>query len=538
MSIKKKTFLLIFVAIVIFEALFLGVQQFVVFPSFITLEQVEAKQNLDRSILAIQNEIKHLESLCHDWSSWNDVVQFLADKNQGFIDNNLGNVSLTGIHLNAMLFYDLEYRSVYKKTIDLKTEQPLDLENFPIDQIPPTSPFYLDFSKDVQWGEKVISGVWMIRGEPMLVAARPVLTSDNKGKPYGLLIMGRLLTNEGIKKISDLTQVNFSIIPVDDLTHKTEIDRVLAERDAGEINPFEKVSNKLLNIYAAFKDINGNDAFIIRTSFPRDIAREGIETIRFAILFSWLIGLATLLLIIFILDRMLLNPISHLTKHTKYIQEKGDYAARIDLKRVDEIGQLANAFDGMIGTIESQTGELARMNKELVDLSFRDGLTKVSNRRYFDQQLPIILGHMHREKQPCSLIIGDIDFFKQYNDTYGHLAGDDCLKAVGKILRDQSRRSLDLVARYGGEEFVLVLPETDEQQAREIAEKLRQAVQDEKIEHRGSSIGDTVSISLGVTTVEPGVKAEAGQVITTADKALYEAKKSGRNRIEFKQYAE
>jgi len=449
----------------------------------------------------------------------------------------LGTPSFASIGLNVMLFYDHEFRSVIKKALDLKTGQPLDLEDFPIEQISPTSPFYLDFSKEADWGETVVSGIWMIHGEPMLVAARPVLTSDNKGKPYGLLIMGRLLTNESIKKVVDQTQVDFSILSVGDLTHKAEIDRVLAQRDAGEINPFEKVSEKLLNIYACYKDINGKDAFIIRTSFPRDIAHEGLETIRFAILFSWLIGLVTLLLIIFILDRMLLNPVSHLTKHAKYIQEMGDYAARIDLKRADDIGQLAHAFDGMIGMIEAQTGELARMNKELVDLSFRDGLTKVFNRRYFDQQLPVILGRMHREKQSCSLIIGDIDFFKQYNDTYGHLAGDDCLKAIGKVLREHTRRSLDLVARYGGEEFVLVLPNADAPQARDIAEKLRQAVQDEKLEHRGSSVAATVTISLGVTTVEPGIKAEAGLVIATADKALYEAKKAGRNRVTFKEYA-
>ncbi|HPQ67928.1 MAG TPA: diguanylate cyclase [bacterium] len=538
MSIKKKTFLLIFVAIIIFEALFFAVQQYIVFPSFITLEQVEAKQNLDRSILAIQNEIKHLDELCHDWAAWNDTVQFMKDRNENYINGNLVDTTLINARLNLIQYFDVSGKSFYRKTIDLKTEQPLAPGDFNLDELPLGSSLYIDPAQKEPWGDVKVTGIWMNDNSPMMIAVRPILNSENEGPSHGILIMGRLLTNEGIKKISDQTQVDFIILPVGDLTHKAEIDRVLAQRDAGEINPFEKVSNKLLNIYAAFKDIDDNDAFIIRTSFPRDIAREGMETIRFALLFSWLIGLVTLLLIIFILDRMLLNPISHLTKHTKYIQEKGDYAARIDMERMDEIGQLAKAFDGMIGTIESQTGELARMNKELVDLSFRDGLTKVYNRRYFDQQLPIILGHMRREKQPCSLIIGDIDFFKQYNDTYGHLAGDDCLKSVGKVLRDQSRRSLDLVARYGGEEFVLVLPETEAQQAREIAEKLRQAVQNEKIEHRGSSVADTVSISLGVTTVEPGVNAKAGSVITTADKALYEAKKSGRNRIEFKEYEE
>jgi diguanylate cyclase (GGDEF)-like protein len=372
----------------------------------------------------------------------------------------------------------------------------------------------------------------------MLIAARPILTSENEGPAHGLLIMGRLLNDRDVKLLCDQTQVDFSILPIGEIKNTTEVEWVLAQYKAGILQPIDKESDQFLHVYSVYQSLNGNDAFVIRTSFPRDIAKKGMETIKMALLFSLLAGLLFLLLIILILDHMLLRPISKLTRHAQSIEEKGDYSARIQMKRGDEIGRLAHAFDGMIGTIESQTNELATMNKELENLSFHDYLTQTFNRRYFDQQLPIILGHMHREKEPCSLIIGDLDFFKQYNDTYGHLAGDDCLRVVSDILRTHCRRSLDLVARYGGEEFAVILPYADREKALKIAEELRQDVQIAQIEHRASSISGYISISLGVTTIEPKTlyEVEVSVVIETADKALYEAKKSGRNCSVFKEF--
>ena len=538
MTIKQKSILLLCTAIVIFELLYFGVQQFVVFPSFITLEQEEAKQNLDRSILAIQNEIKHLDALCHDWAAWNDTVQFMEDRNIAYQDGNLLDTTFINARLNLIQYFDVSGRSFFRKAIDLQTEKPIELGDFPLDELSANSPLRIDYSKQTDLGEAKINGVWMVNNLPMLIAVRPILTSDNVGPVHGLLVMGRLLNDRDVKLLCDQTQVNFSILPIGEVKNTTEVEWVLAQNKGGTHQPSKKVSDQLLHMYSVYQSLNGNGAFVICTSFPRDIAKKGMETTKIALLFSLLAGVLFLALIILILDRMLLRPISKLTRHTQSIEEKGDYSARIQMKRGDEIGKLAHAFDGMIGKIQSQTNELAEMNKELETLSFRDGLTQVFNRRYFDQQLPIILSHMHREKQPCSLIIGDIDFFKQYNDTYGHLAGDDCLRVVSDLLRTHCRRSLDLVARYGGEEFAVILPNTDGEEALKIAEKLRKKVQIAQIEHRASLISGYISISLGVTTIEPETPYEVDVpvVIDTADKALYEAKKSGRNCSIFKEF--
>jgi diguanylate cyclase (GGDEF)-like protein len=125
----------------------------------------------------------------------------------------------------------------------------------------------------------------------------------------------------------------------------------------------------------------------------------------------------------------------------------------------------------------------------------------------------------------------DIDFFKTYNDTYGHLRGDDCLKQVAKALDDALKRPLDLVARYGGEEFVVLLPDTDSDGAAEVAKLMQENIANMKITHSGSEVYDHLTISLGIATITPSRESTPDVLIDLADKALYQAKAEGRNRF-------
>lgn len=177
--------------------------------------------------------------------------------------------------------------------------------------------------------------------------------------------------------------------------------------------------------------------------------------------------------------------------------------------------------------------ELARLHKELEQLSFQDGLTNIANRRMFDQTLVREWGRAQRDQLPLSLIMLDIDFFKQYNDHYGHQQGDECLKQVARSLSMVSKRSIDLIARYGGEEFVLLLPETNEKRAIQLAEQCCSVVIEQQLPHKLSTVSDVVTISVGVSTIIPSVETQPSALVESADKLLYQAKKNGRNRIEY-----
>ncbi len=173
---------------------------------------------------------------------------------------------------------------------------------------------------------------------------------------------------------------------------------------------------------------------------------------------------------------------------------------------------------------------LKRQTDLLRSLSFLDGLTGIANRRRFDESIAREWRRCARSRQPLSLILLDVDHFKSYNDHYGHQAGDECLRTVAAVLADRVKRTGDLVARYGGEEFVCLLPETEEEGAMQVAERLRSAVAESAIPHAHSSVASHVTISLGVATVIPNVEVAPATLTQTADQLLYQAKRGGRNR--------
>jgi diguanylate cyclase (GGDEF)-like protein len=175
--------------------------------------------------------------------------------------------------------------------------------------------------------------------------------------------------------------------------------------------------------------------------------------------------------------------------------------------------------------------QLEKVNEELKNLSYFDGLTGIANRRSFDESLDLEWKRGLRNQISLSLIMIDIDFFKSYNDTYGHQSGDKCLKLVAITISDILKRTGDLVARYGGEEFVIFLPGTGTEGAAAVAERMRDKVEALGIEHVNSSIGDRVTISLGVATIIPKLNTSARELIAAADLALYQAKHEGRNRV-------
>ncbi|OYW35355.1 MAG: sensor domain-containing diguanylate cyclase [Hydrogenophilales bacterium 12-61-10] len=175
--------------------------------------------------------------------------------------------------------------------------------------------------------------------------------------------------------------------------------------------------------------------------------------------------------------------------------------------------------------------KLLDLQKELEALSFKDGLTGVANRRMFDSILEMEWAQARRNNQPLSLLMLDIDYFKQYNDHYGHMQGDNCLRQMGQILTSAATRSRDFVARFGGEEFVLVLPETDEASAAKIAERCRNLLFKEQIPHANSPTSQILSVSIGVGTIVPAHGDDPIAFIDKVDKRLYLAKQNGRNCI-------
>lgn len=218
-------------------------------------------------------------------------------------------------------------------------------------------------------------------------------------------------------------------------------------------------------------------------------------------------------------------PVIFVTAHTESDQETlGLELGAVDFITKPVVPAVVRARVRTHVTLKQQSDLLRKM-------AFLDGLLGVFNRRYFDQQLETELARSHRSDTPLSVLMLDVDFFKKYNDTYGHLAGDDCLRHVAAAIRQSFRRPGDVVARYGGEEFACILPETPLEDAVVMAKALEQQIRQLGIAHSSSSVTDVVTVSIGVCCKPQGVAGVASALVEQADAQLYRAKHGGRGQV-------
>ncbi len=199
---------------------------------------------------------------------------------------------------------------------------------------------------------------------------------------------------------------------------------------------------------------------------------------------------------------------------------------------IRELEELRNRYVELEAMVKERTKQLETANRKLRRFSTIDTLTGIANRRSFNEAIEKEWRRCIRSGKSLSLILADIDFFKDYNDHYGQLEGDTCLKKVARALKRTLRRPGDFLARYGGEEFVALLPDTDSQGVCLVAEAMLYNVKALDIPHAHSSVSERVTVSFGLATVVPLMDVKSSTLISAADDALYEAKKQGRNRIE------
>ncbi|MGA1264026.1 MAG: diguanylate cyclase domain-containing protein [Prochlorothrix sp.] len=201
-----------------------------------------------------------------------------------------------------------------------------------------------------------------------------------------------------------------------------------------------------------------------------------------------------------------------------------------------EQGDEPRAVEYVLAITRDVTAE-KQMESQLRLAVEQDGLTQVANRRMFNQYLEEQWLQALQSQTPLALILCDVDFFKLYNDTYGHLAGDECLHRVAQALARCVRRSQDLVARYGGEEFGLILPNMDLKEASDLADRLRTTILNCQIPHQSSPISPYLTLSLGCVSGIPQINLQSADLITQTDLCLYQAKRWGRNQVSMAQLA-
>jgi diguanylate cyclase (GGDEF)-like protein len=528
MSIRAKVF-----AIVLFLFATLGVadfvvQRFVIYPSFLDLERHEAGENLQRIFQAIDRETYHLERLSRDWAIWDDTHDFMTTGTMAYIESNLDEQSLENISLNVLVFCSTNGTVVWSRVRDVADGEKKSLEFMAGNTIDPGHPTLAVGS--AEGGGKGKTGILGSEHGPLLFATREILHSDGSGPAAGYLVMGRFLRGKMLTAIKDQTRIDFEIVhPFSEADIMCDVNTPYT---SGTLTYFTQPAGEYIKICAAYRDPIASALFGVQYLFPREITQKGIASIRYAMLLVIGSGAIVLVMLNVLLQIVVVRPLQRLTSQAARITREGDFSMRLSLNRRDEIGELANSFDALVQTVRERTRELKHANDKLTTLSMRDPMTGIANRRMFDETLKQEWRRAMRDQTPISVILADVDHFKNYNDTHGHQHGDQCLIAVAAVLQGQMQRPGDLAARYGGEEFVIVLPDTDEDGARHMAETLRQSVLDLRMEHGASETGPFVTISLGTVTMVPSLdEGDNGmdQLLGRADQALYLAKKAGRN---------
>jgi diguanylate cyclase (GGDEF)-like protein len=214
-------------------------------------------------------------------------------------------------------------------------------------------------------------------------------------------------------------------------------------------------------------------------------------------------------------------------------QQLEEYSRSLEQQVVDR----TEALQEEIQRRSAAENALHLVNKELAAIAYLDALTQIPNRRQFDDRLLQEWRRLQREKAPLSIIMCDVDYFKQYNDTYGHAGGDECLKAVAQAIEASARRAADLTARYGGEEFVALLPNTPLTGALEVTKLIQRRIRSLQIPHDQSIVGGYLTLSFGVSSIIPTDATTPAELLLRADRALYQAKQAGRNQIVVSSFA-
>ena len=488
-------------------------RQAVLLPQLLETEAVADRINARRLELGFELLRQRAEEWIYDYAVWDDTFEFLNGRNPDYVASNLMLKTLLAPRFSGIVLFDNANRAVARIEADLASGRLRDAPRLGLTEaaalLPATVP--VDSEPPV-----IVSGVALTAAGPLLYAAGSVKQASERGDSPGRMLIYRFIDEQLFEQLRANLQVSFTAQPLDaqqaaaetlDTAHRDASDRIYWTLRAGDGAPVYRFALQLPP-----------------TTIDRDPVPASIRVIGALVVLIFVI-------IMLMLDRQVLRPIADIARHLQRIRDDRDYSLRLQARGGDEIAALGRECDALIAFVQEQQEQLAAQAKELRDLSNHDALTGLANRRLFDV---VLLDYWHlarRHGTPLTLLLCDLDSFKNYNDRLGHPAGDAVLTRFGSILRAALIRQSDLSCRYGGEEFALLLPNTDAAGGEEVAARIHAALREARLPHPDSRVGPLVSVSIGVASYDPLAEPEllAESLLANADKALYAAKGRGRN---------
>lgn len=344
-------------AIVLFVALDFAVHRRILYQSYLSLEEKEAGKDISRCLGALQREIDNLNSFAYDWAAWDDTYQFVHDGNQAYITSNLVIETFAGNDINLIYICNTDKETIWGELRRPGTYEKAELQELSDQNLKTFSEL---FGADAP--DESVSGVWVTSEFSMIVASRPILTSDDQGPVAGYLIMGRILTDDYIAALSEQTQVTHTYRPLQGLPPDAISPDGMEKLTEDAPFFFESVSAQLMHGYAVFPDIGGRPALLLQADLERSITVQGRTAIWYAIVSVCVVGGILLAGTLLILSRIVIRPLSDLTARVVSFDGKEDLSCGVLFGRKDEIGLLCREFKNLVLQLQAVNREYRETN--------------------------------------------------------------------------------------------------------------------------------------------------------------------------------
>jgi len=507
----------------------LGTRYWIELPELYRIERESDARGVNRVRNALARRAEDMARKIRDYAAWDTTYEFMSlqsgdQRAAYFLETEIGPATYRNNQINGIVILDNDGRVVHSAGLSIKTGAPDPSVNLNVDSLDPRL-----FSRPRHEGVIIDSGIAPSNVGHVLFASARIVDTAEKAPPRGTILFWRRIDAAEISDIAYLTGLKFTLIPVEvaaaeprlatNLTRVQEHPGDFTSRDANGL------------IFWQLDDFAGRPAFLVQQQAnPRSFNPELLSPSTLA---GFVCAGLVLVVLFAIITRTVVDRVIRASAIMRKIRETGAFHHRIPIlgETMDELGEMFQHFNALLVRVSRQEEDLREQNRRLAEMSQQDTLTGIPNRRSLNENFDRFWRQAVRAKRPISVLMIDVDFFKPYNDRYGHLAGDRVLKQVAQALQENLHRATDFVARYGGEEFCVVLTETTLDHAMRVAEGLRKAIMDLGIRHEDSPHAGVVTISMGVASSMASQAVVHLDLMRGADRALYRAKELGRNRV-------
>lgn len=525
MNLKNKVSLLLISVYLVLLIILVGQRWLFDIPELETLQKKSDFNEVERVVKALEYQQLEVSRFTYDYGVWNDSYEFMTTHDSEYIEENFVEDTFKSLAINAVLIFnsagELIWSAGYSNGV-LHDSSKLFAGSAAHQQ--------LGFTDLGSFLNKPLHEYGMMPGKhyPLIYSRVSILPTQAKGEPNGTFVMIRILTPEIVAQLSDTSQMEFNLYQIPDVGNNKELAALAPQLD---LLPHNEVLRKSGYGYRWLKNLNGEPIALLQVKLSQAIYQPTIiDSVTAMVL---ILATVTMLFTRIVLEHLVIKPLEFTRNHLKKIRETANYKLRIETTRNDEIGELSRECDSLVHYVSAQEEYLKTINQDLTQKALEDGLTEVANRRHFDVKLELLWRAFSQSRNPLYLVLLDVDHFKAYNDNYGHLKGDETLKAIASVLLSNIRVNTDMVARYGGEEFVIILTETDMSGVKVVCDKLLAAIRMLNIPHEYSPVANRVTVSMGVAGWVPSGNDNPDTLISAADEALYHAKNAGRDCVQY-----